>query len=132
MTDGPAVLHRHVTEDGSLVWRVERHREGAGATIIMDFDGLPWHMHPEVVERRGRSDEKIADDVTAALLADKLVILTVRSGSIVEHKPLFDLETELATKPNEELWTLRFWSGRTVTVEDLIDGRVDYLPLTSA
>jgi len=39
------------------------------------------------------------------------------------------LDIDLQLEENDENWKLRLWSGRVITIEDVIDGKVDYGPL---
>jgi hypothetical protein len=89
-------------------------------------------LHSDSFDRRQRSDREIAGDVTAALLADRLLIMTTEQGDLVEHSLLDDLELQVSLKYLDENWTFRFWSGQSVEVDDLIDGKVVFLPLGQA
>lgn len=127
------ILASHVSPDGTFTWIVEVYSEPDGTDgIAMGFDGFGWHLHPDSVDRRERTDQQIAADATEALLADRLLIMTTTDGEAVEHSLLDDLEVEVSIKSYSERWTFRFWSGRSVEVDDLIDGKVGYLPLRQA
>ena len=126
-------IARHVSPDGQLVWVVEEYPETEGSHgIAMGFADLPWHTHPDAFDRRGRSDHDIATDVTAAILTDRVLIMTTRYDDVVEHGFLDDLELQVEIKSLDEQWSFRFWSGRQVTIEELIDGTVSYLPFGDA
>ena len=132
MGDRAEILHRILSPDGLLVWRIEREAEADGRMIIsMGFEGLSWHLHPEDFVRRNRTDEEIAADVTTALIGDRLLVLVVRDGDFHEFRLLDDIEQELDAKSNDETWVLRFWSGEAVSIDRLIDREVDYLPVSN-
>jgi hypothetical protein len=124
---------RHVSSDGRLVWLAERYLDQSGD---YDFsfgfwsDGSFWHGHPDVVEGEpGRTREQIVRDVTEGVLNDRFVIKTTVRDGVTEHALLYDLETEVDyLVDNDERISLRFWSGRHVTFDELIDKTVDYTP----
>jgi len=126
-------LSRHVSPDGELVWVVEEYPEQDGSVgIAMGFADLPWHTHPSLFDDRGRSERRIAADVTTAVLTDRVLIMTRRHGDVVEHAFLDDLELRVDLKSLDVQWSFRFWSGQQVTIEELIDGTVTYLPFDDA
>ncbi|RYE10335.1 MAG: hypothetical protein EOP22_04620 [Hyphomicrobiales bacterium] len=129
------ILARHVSPDGRLTWRVERYREADGVNgYAAGFEDSFWHIHPDQLQRAGEDEEKLRG-LTADLLADRLVVVVevwTPPGTEAEDQNiriLGDLETEIDFKSNDEKWQLRFWSGAAVEIDDLIDGKVAFLPL---
>lgn len=129
-------IARYVSPDGQLVWRVEVSKSTSGEPVYAaGFEGTFWHVHPDQLRRRGEPIEVLLT-LTEELLADKLVIIEERwpvpdnpEELGLERSLLVDLDFELSVKPNETAWKLRFWSGKVVDVEDLIDGAVAFTPL---
>jgi hypothetical protein len=129
------VLVRHVSSDGALIWRVEKSLLPDGtAAYVAGFEGLLWHIHPESLDRPGAPLDRVLA-VTDDLLADRMLVIEETWPSTGPDDParslrlMTDLDEEIAFKANDETWRLRFWSGRSVDVDDLIDGKVVYLPL---
>jgi len=129
-------IARHQSPDGELVWRVERSDDAAGGAVFSaGFEGGFWHVHPDQLERTGEPLAVLLK-VTEQLLTDRLIIVEERRpvpdapGEIsLERRPLGNLDFDLQLKENDENWKLRLWSGRVITIEDVIDGKVDYEPL---
>jgi len=125
------ILQRYRSPALDLVWLANRAAEANGRTVIaMGFEGFLWHLHPDEFELRGRSDEAFCADVTAALLNDELVVFTEQDGEFVRHTLLDDLDLELEIKRKESVWRFRYWSGRTVSFDDLVDGGARYVPIS--
>jgi hypothetical protein len=122
------LLARHISPDGALVWRVEREPEPDG-TISFGFEGQDWHLHPDVFEPRGRTPEQVVRDVTADLIEDRYIVVTLRENGSVEHGILETIELELEINGTYADLTFRFWSGRRVDRAKLLEGSVDYKPL---
>jgi len=131
------VVARHVSPDGKLVWRVQRDVTADGnAEYSGGFEGRAWHLHAELMSRGGDPLANILA-LTDDLLADRLVI--VKGSRPMQDSPsetdvaywlLDELEGEVEFNPNDSMLEFRFWSGRRLSVEDLIDGKVEFLGLS--
>jgi hypothetical protein len=130
MSERAELVARHVSPDGELVWRVEREVEADGRVVIsFGFEGLDWHLHPEFFLANGREPLTIGLEVTDDLVSDRSVVVISRWPEGVEYSIPDSLEVLVDFKHLEEELSFRFWSGRQVSVDDLIDGAVAYKPL---
>jgi hypothetical protein len=128
MTDRAELLERHVSSDGALIWRVEREPEPDG-TISFGFEGADWHLHPDDFEPEGRTLEQIARDVTADVIENRVIIVTLHENGKIDRYLLETVELELELNGTYADLAFRFWSGRRIERAELLEGSVDYKPL---
>ncbi|MEO9231134.1 MAG: hypothetical protein ABI216_19605 [Devosia sp.] len=130
-------LERHISPDGLLVLLVVEGPpiDGSLETLVTvgfeSFDG--WHVHLNlfVSKPNGRTWAQIGRDMARDVTDDKMLIaVSTRQGerciSLVQR-----IEDEVDFLQPGETVEYRFWSGRAVTIEELIDGKVHYKPLSS-
>jgi hypothetical protein len=129
--DTSEVLVEEVSPDGELVLWARRHVEQSGEVVVsIGFGHADWHIHPELFDLcQGKSAEQAARDIVADVVADRMLVVTNSVPGFRQVTIAGPLELELdVLAPNETL-EFRFWSGRQVAVEDLIDRKVTYLAL---
>jgi len=131
MSEKAEVLARHVSPDGHLVLRAERESEADGRLVYsLGFEGQPWHLHPDFFMKQDeRSIEQMTFDLIGDVISDRMLIVIATSPGHRETRIVDTLESEVDYKPIDIGLTFRFWSGRQVSIEDLIDGRVTFKPL---
>ena len=121
------VLARCTSPDGALVFCVERETERDGRAVVsFGFEGLSWHLHPDLFEAQGRSPEQVALDVVGGLINDRLIVVIDRSDDLLEYRILETIESELELSGTNAPLGFRFWSGRGVDRAELLQGSVDY------
>ena len=128
---GQEVLARHASPDETLTLVVLRQTPPEGDPVLslgfMEFD---WHVHPEFFFANERTPERVLLDIVDDVINDRMILIYQRFADGLMHPRILDsLEFEVDFYQPGEEWTFRFWSGRVVDLDDLLDGRVRYKPL---
>ena len=129
------VLARHTSPDGALTILVQRDTQPGGDSILsLGFEGFDWHVHPgEFYPRDGRSDEEVFLEIVSDVVSDRMIIMLQGHDDGPMWPSILDTVTfEVDFYHPGERWSFRFWSGRTVDVDKLMDGRVKYKPFGDA
>ena len=126
------LVERHVSPDGALVFRIERVSEGAEqGTVAFGFEGQEPHYHPDMFQGHERGDIGVARAVASALINDRMVIVTTyRSGEAV-CEILEDMSIERELWAPDDPMDFRFWTGRRIARAELLEGSVDYVPVST-
>ena len=132
MREGSGVLLRRVSPDGALIWLVQRYQDEQGEfdfAFGFESGNSGWHSHPDMLDAPGKSREQVVSEVTDDVTNDRMLIKATVRGDWVEHALLGDLETEVDYLVDvDDQISIRFWSGRSVSFDELIDGAVAYRP----
>jgi hypothetical protein len=117
-SDGTITLiaNKYVNPDGSI-------------GIAIGFDGAPWHIHPPENLDGSALALQWALDLAADVINNRMLIVSCRDEGFEEVRLAQTLEFEVDFKGRNESLEFRFWSGQVVSLEDLIDGKVSYVPL---
>jgi hypothetical protein len=129
------ILERHTSPDGLLMLVVIEQPPADGSLeplITVGFEGFDgWHVHPDLwwPNPDGKTWAQIGRDIAKDVTDDAMLIaISTRDGE--QSIRLVDrIEDEVDFLQPGERVEYRFWSGRTVSIEDLIDGRVPFKPL---
>ncbi|MBB4053995.1 hypothetical protein GGR20_003667 [Devosia subaequoris] len=95
--------------------------------IAIGFDGAPWHIHPPEELEGAAIAQQWARDLVADVINNRMLIVTCRDEGFEEVR-LAHFEVDF--KGRNESLEFRFWNGQIVSLEDLIDGKVSYVPLS--
>lgn len=98
--------------------------------VAIGFNDAPWHIHPPEHIDGTALAQKWARDLVADVINDRMLIVTSRNEEFEEVRLAGSLEFEVDFKDRNESLEFRFWSGQVVSLEDLIDEKVSYLPLS--
>jgi hypothetical protein len=120
------VLDRRTSPDGVLHFRVERYDDGR---LAFGFEESDWHQHSDMFDARGRTPEQVAMAFADDLVSDRLVIVHGKGDD--NYWVLDAIEQELEYYGAYALLEFRFWSGRGTDRAELLEGSVDYKPLSS-
>ncbi len=128
MTAKAELIARHVSPDGQLVFRIERE-EGA---VSFGFEGLPWHLHPDQIASDETDPVQVAKSFTTDLIEDRYLIVINKFHERTAYRIAFSLEVEIDSKPSEQGLAFRFWSRGAVSVDDLIEEKAVFTPLSES
>ncbi|AKR58497.1 hypothetical protein XM25_22410 [Devosia sp. H5989] len=118
------------SSDGTLTLIADKYVNPDGSIgIAIGFDGAPWHLHPPKDLDGSPLALQWALDLAADVINNRMLIVTCRDEGFEEVRLAQTLEFEVDFKGRNESLEFRFWSGQVVSLEDLIDGKVSYVPL---
>lgn len=115
--------------DGLLTLIAEEYlNEDGSPGVLLGFDCGPWHIHPPEHVERSPFAREWAQNIVADVVGNRMLIVRTRGDGFEQVRLAGELEFEFDVQPSETV-SFRFWNGLVVTIEDLIDGKVAYLPL---
>ena len=119
------------SRDGTLTLVANEYVNPDGTLgIAIGFVGAPWHIHPPEELEGGGLALQWARDLVADVINNRMLIVTCRDEGFEEVRLAHSPEFEVDFKGRNESLEFRFWSGQIVSLEDLIDGKVNYVPLS--
>jgi hypothetical protein len=118
------------SRDGTLTLIANEYVDPDGTRgIAIGFKGAPWHIHPPGEIEGITLARQWALDLVADVINNRMLVVTTRDKGFEEVRLAQSLEFEIDFKLPDESLEFRFWDGQIVSLDELIDGKVSYVPL---